>query len=62
MKGKGDKRDQKKVLDYSDNEQQSENIGEGDNMGHENINDMDVDKQHQEDEGAQKARRLSPKK
>jgi hypothetical protein len=30
-------------------------------MGDENINDMDVDKLHQEDEGAQEVRRLSPK-
>jgi hypothetical protein len=62
MKGKGDKRGQKNVFDYSDNEQQSENIGEGDNMGDENINDMDVDKLYQEDEGARELRRLSPKR
>jgi hypothetical protein len=31
-------------------------------MGDVNINDMDVDKQHQEVEGAQEVRRLSPKR
>jgi hypothetical protein len=31
-------------------------------MGEENVNAMDVDKLHQEFEGAQEVRRLSPKR
>jgi hypothetical protein len=61
MMGKA-RKGQKKVFDYSDNEQQSENIGEGDNMGDDNINDKDVDKLHQEFEGAQEVRKFSPKR
>jgi hypothetical protein len=57
-----DKRGQKKVFDYSDNEKQSENVGDGDNIGDEKINDMDVDKLQQEVEGAQELRMLSAKR